>query len=193
MNRRIKNEIREWAESLAIALILAMFIRTFFIQAFKIPSGSMIPTFMIGDKIFVNKLLYGPKVPFTDIRLPAIRGPRRGDIVVFVYPEDRKKAFIKRVAALGGETIEIRKGALYVNGEPIDGPQTMKAIYYYNDGQFGGEGGAVTVPEGSYFVLGDNSASSKDSRYWGFVSHKNDLIGRAMLIWWPLSRMQLLQ
>src|SRR3989338_4211619 len=179
MNPHTKAVIREWVESIVIAVILALFIRTFFIQAFKIPSGSMRPTLLEGDKIMVNKLLYGPKVPFTHYRIPGLREPRRGDIIVFKYPEDRKKDFIKRLIAVGGETVEILNGNILINGSPIDGPPEILKTYYYDRGHYGVEGNTVQVPEGSYFVLGDNSDSSRDSRYWGFVP-KDDVIGRAM-------------
>lgn len=192
MKERTKAAIKEWIESIIIAVILALFIRTFFIQAFKIPSGSMRPSLQEGDKIMVNKLLYGPKLPFTNIRLPGIREPKRGDIIVFVYPEDRKKDFIKRLVALGRETVEISNGNILINGKPINGPSEMLRIYYYNRGRFGEEGKAIRVPEDCYYVLGDNSDSSRDSRYWGFVP-KSNVIGRAMFVWWPPWRIQVLK
>ncbi|MBU4377051.1 MAG: signal peptidase I [Candidatus Omnitrophica bacterium] len=192
MKPHTKMIIREWVESILIAVILALFIRTFFIQAFKIPSGSMRPTLLEGDKIMVNKLLYGPKIPFINYKLPGLREPMRGDIVVFEYPEDRKKDFIKRLIAVGGETIEISNGNIVINGKPIEGPPEILKAYYYDRGHYGVEGNAVVVPEDSYFVLGDNSASSRDSRYWGFVS-RDDIIGRAMFIWWPPWRIQKLK
>jgi len=192
MKERFKSEIREWAESIIIALILALLIRTFVIQAFKIPSGSMIPTFEIGDRIFVSKFIYGAKIPFTDIRLPALRQPRRGDIIVFISPETPKKDFVKRLIALEGETVEIRSGNILINGKGIDGPDSVKSNYYYNRGDFGKEGTAVTVPGGSYFALGDNSANSRDSRYWGFVPKKN-LIGKAVLLYWPIQRIRVIK
>jgi len=192
MNPHTKAIIREWVESILIAIILALFIRTFFIQAFKIPSGSMRPTLLEGDKIMVNKIVYGPKVPFTHYRIPGLREPRRGDIIVFKYPEDRKKDFIKRLIAVGGETVEISNGNITIDGKPIDGPPEILKTYYYDRGHYGVEGNAVKVPKGSYFVLGDNSDSSRDSRYWGFVP-KDDVIGRAMFIWWPPWRIQILK
>ncbi len=191
MKESTKAVIREWVESIVIAVILALFIRTFFIQAFKIPSGSMRPTLQEGDKIMVNKLLYGPKIPFTNYRFPALREPRRGDIIVFVYPEDPKKDFIKRLIATGGETVEISNGTIYIDGQPAEDSAELRNIYYYNRGRYGQEGRAVVVPENNYYVLGDNSDSSRDSRYWGFVPRDN-IIGRAMFIWWPPWRIQLL-
>ena len=184
IKEHIKRWMKEWGEPIIIAIILALFIRTFFVQAFKIPSGSMKPTLRVGDKIMVNKLLFGPKVPFTNYRLPGLRKPRRGDIIVFVYPEDKKKDFIKRLVAVGGETIAISNGSLLIDGKPTEEPAKMLKIYYYDRGTYGREGKAVKVPEGCYFVLGDNSASSRDSRYWGFVPKEN-IVGRAMFIWWP--------
>lgn len=192
MNPKIKSQVREWTESFIIAIVLALLIRTFVVQAFKIPSGSMIPTFKVGDRIFVNKFIYGARIPFTEIRLPAMRDPRRGDIVVFVSPEDKKKDFVKRLIAIGGETVEIRDGRIYIDGKDIQEPLSIRSVYYYNAGDFGKEGVSVKVPEDSYFVLGDNSASSRDSRYWGFVSRKS-LLGNAICIYWPLHRMRVIK
>ena len=187
-----KAVIHEWIESMLVALILAMVIRTFIVQAFKIPSGSMIPTLLVGDRILVNKLRYGPKVPFSAYRIPGFSKPQRGDVVVFVYPEDHSKDFIKRLIAVEGETVEIKNGNIYVNDQRVDNVR-LKNRYYYNcDCPYGTEGLKVTVPKGSYFVLGDNSSSSKDSRYWGFVP-KELMIGRAELIYWPLGRIRLIQ
>jgi signal peptidase I, bacterial type len=192
IKERFKSEIREWAESIIIALILALLIRTFVIQAFKIPSGSMIPTFEIGDRIFVSKFIYGARIPFTDIRLPALRQPQRGDIVVFVSTETPKKDFVKRLIALENETVEIKNGNILINGKSIDGPSSITSNYYYNRGDFGKELEAVKVPEGSYFVLGDNSANSRDSRYWGFFPKKN-LIGKVIFLYWPINRIRLIK
>ena len=190
-NRKPKSNTREWIESIVIAVILALFIRTFIVQAFKIPTGSMRMTLVEGDRILVNKLCYGPKVPFTKYRLPGYGKPKRGDIIVFVYPEDRKRDFIKRLIALGGEIVEIKDGSIYINGQKISEP-SISNIYYYNRGDYGQMNQKIKVPEGSYFVLGDNSGSSKDSRYWGFVSQEL-LVGKAQLIYWPLTRIRLVQ
>ena len=192
MNEKVKSEIREWTESIIIALILALLIRTFIVQAFKIPSGSMIPTFQVGDRIFVNKFIYGARIPFTDIRLPAVRQPERGDIMVFVSPEAPKRDFVKRLIARGGEKLEIRNGNIYIDGKQIEVPLSVRSNYYYNRGDYGKEGDVITVPKDSFFVLGDNSANSRDSRYWGFVPKKN-LIGRAICIYWPINRMRLIK
>lgn len=192
IKEKIRSEIREWTESIIIALILALLIRTFIVQAFKIPSGSMIPTFEIGDRIFVNKFIYGTRIPFTDIRLPAVRQPQRGDIIVFVSPETPNKDFVKRLIALEGETIEIKNGNIYINGKEIDHPMSVRSNYYYNRGDYGKEGEAITVPKGYYFALGDNSANSRDSRYWGFIP-KRSLIGKAILLYWPLPRIRIIK
>ena len=183
-----KSALREWAESIAIALLLALFIREFFIQAFKIPSGSMTPTLLVGDRLMVNKLRYGPKVRFTDKRAPGFSMPRRGDIVVFIFPDDPKRDFIKRLIAFGGETIEIKDGGIFINGKLIEDPVINK-IYYYNRGDYGQEGQVIKVPEGQVYVLGDNSGSSHDSRFWGFVPEKN-IVGRAEFVYWPVNRLR---
>ncbi|MFA5087810.1 MAG: signal peptidase I [Candidatus Omnitrophota bacterium] len=183
-----KSAFREWVESLIIAFLLAMFIRTFFIQAFKIPSGSMRMTLIEGDRLLVNKLSYGPKVPIVGNRLPGYSSPQRGDIIVFVYPADPKKDFIKRIIAKGGETVEIKQGDIFINGRLVDDPK-VKNTYYYNRGDYGEISQKIEVPEGYFYVLGDNSASSHDSRFWGFVPEKN-VIGKAELIYWPLNRIR---
>src|SRR3989338_657548 len=131
-----KKIIREWVESIVVAFILAMFIRTFFIQAFKIPSGSMRVTVMEGDRLMVNKLRYGPKVPLTRKRLPGFSTPQRGDIIVFVYPGDPKRDFIKRLIAFCGERVEIKEGKIYIDGKLVDDAR-MNNIYYYNRGRYG--------------------------------------------------------
>jgi signal peptidase I len=186
-----KSVVREWVESIVIAFILAMFIRTFFVQAFKIPTGSMRPTLLERDAILVNKLIYGAKIPFTDLRLPAFRQPKRGDVVVFIYPENPKKDFIKRLAAIEGETLEIKSGTIYINDLPLLDP-VFSQRFYYNKGELAKEGEKIVVPKDSYFVLGDNSASSQDSRYWGFVPKKN-ILGQAMIIYWPPQRIRIIR
>ncbi|MCM8761247.1 MAG: signal peptidase I [Candidatus Omnitrophica bacterium] len=192
--KKVKSQLREWVESILIALVIAVFIQTFIIQAFKIPSGSMVPTFKIGDRIFVYKFLYSARVPFINLRLPIldIKQPKRGDIIVFASPEDPKKDFVKRLIALGGETVEIKDGKIFINGKELTSPESIASVYYYNAGDYGREGTAVTVPQDCYFTLGDNSANSRDSRYWGFVPKKN-LIGKAVFIYWPLYRMKIIK
>ncbi|MCX5701569.1 MAG: signal peptidase I [Candidatus Omnitrophica bacterium] len=186
-----KSVLRDWAESIIIALILAMIIRFFVIESFKIPTGSMRPTLLEGDLIMVNKFIYGARVPFADLRLPALRQPNRGDVVVFIYPVDRKKNFIKRLVAFGGETVEIKNGTIYINDQPLL-ESVFNQKYYYNRGDFAREQEKIMVPEDCLFVLGDNSASSQDSRYWGFLPKKN-LLGEALLIWWPPQRIRIIK
>ena len=216
-NKKPKSVMHEWVESILIALVLAVFIRSYFIQPFKIPSGSMRMTLVEGDHLFVDKLTYGPQLlppmfweigfqegnplltvkwpnallPMTKIRLPGFRKPQRGDIIVFVYPVDPTKDFIKRLIAVGGETVEIKDGAIYINGKEITDPR-IKRTYYYNRGDYGAEGQIVHVPPGYVFVMGDNSGSSYDSRYWGFVPESN-ILGKADILFWPLDRIRILQ
>ncbi|MFA5164431.1 MAG: signal peptidase I [Candidatus Omnitrophota bacterium] len=186
-----KSWARELAEIIITALLLAFVIKVFVFELYKIPSGSMIPTLLVGDRIVVVKYVYGPRLPFVSIRLPGIREPKIGDIVVFKSPDDPNKSFIKRYIAGGGDTVEIKNGKLLVNGKVVEDPPAFRRVYYYNRGDYGIEGRPITVPKDSYFVLGDNSASSKDSRYWGFVP-KNYLIGKAVLVIMPFNRMQLI-
>ena len=186
-----KSVVREWVESIVVAFMLAMIIRAFVVQAFKIPTGSMRPTLLEGDLILVNKFIYGAKIPFTDFRLPAVMQPKRGDVIVFIYPEDRKKDFIKRLVALPGERVEIKNGSIYINDKPLLDP-LFNQRYYYNRGDLAREGEKIVVPLDSFFVLGDNSASSKDSRYWGFVPRQN-ILGKAMIIYWPPNRIRIIK
>lgn len=191
MSLKKKSVLRDWVDSIIVAFLLAMVIRAFVVQAFKIPTGSMRMTLIEGDLILVNKFIYGAKVPFSNWRLPALKQPKRGDVIVFVYPEDKKKDFIKRLVGLPGETIEIKGGSIYVNEKPATEP-IFNQIYYYNKGDFAAEGQKIIVPKDSYFVLGDNSTSSKDSRYWGFVP-KEDLLGQALVVYWPLQRIRVIK
>jgi signal peptidase I len=186
-----KSVIRDWAESIFIAFVLAMVIRSFVVQAFKIPTGSMRPTLIEGDIILVNKFIYGAKIPFTDKRLPGFSKPKRGEVIVFIYPENPKKDFIKRLVAFEGETVEIKNGTIYVDSKPLQGKE-FSSIYYYNRGNLMPDGRKITVPKDSLFVLGDNSASSQDSRYWGFVPYKN-VLGKAIIIYWPPNRIRLIK
>jgi len=189
--RKTTSVIREWVESIVVAFLLAMVIRTFVVQAFKIPTGSMRPTLMEGDLILVNKFIYGAKAPFINFRFPALRQPQRGDVVVFIYPENPKRDFVKRLIATEGETVEIKNGTIYINDRPLL-DATFSQRYYYNRGDFGRENQKITVPKDNYFVLGDNSASSQDSRYWGFVPKKN-MLGNATIIYWPPQRIRMVK
>lgn len=186
-----KSSLREWIESAVFAFILFLIIRTFVVQAFKIPTGSMRPTLKEGDMLLVTKFWYGAQIPFTDIRLPGLSKPQRGDVLVFLYPVDKKRDFIKRLIGESGETIEIKNGKIYVDDKVVDDAK-ISSRFYYNRGDYGEEGKKISVPPDSYFVLGDNSSSSYDSRYWGFVPKKY-LVGRAFIIYWPLSRIRLIK
>lgn len=182
MGVKRKSTLREYAEAFALAIVLALTIRTFVVQAFKIPSGSMIPTLSIGDHILVNKFLYGIKLPFTDAMIVPVSSPRHGDIIVFKYPEDESKDFIKRVVGTPGDVVEVRSKEVYVNGARVDDPRvqhTDPEIQPNKRDHFG----PVTVPPGSYFVMGDNRDQSLDSRFWGFVK-ENKIRGKAFLIYW---------
>ncbi len=186
-----KSAVRDWVESIVIAFVLAMIIRTFVVQAFKIPTGSMRMTLVEGDIFLVNKFIYGAKIPIINFRLPAVTQPKRGDVVVFVYPQDPKKDFIKRLIALPGDTVEIKSGTIYINDKPMLEP-VFNQRYYYNRGDYGQEKQKIIVPEDSYYVLGDNSASSQDSRYWGFVP-ANNMLGKALVIYWPPKRIRIIK
>ena len=183
---RRKSTAREYAEALGVALLLALVIRTFVVQAFKIPSGSMLPTLQIGDHILVNKFVYGPRleIPLTQVslgQLPGLRKPRPGDVVVFVYPNDRSKDFIKRVVAVEGQTVEVRGRRLLVDGKPADDPHAS-----WSSRREGGQGDDMrpfAVPPGHVFVMGDNRDQSYDSRFWGPVP-MSDLKGLATVIYW---------
>ncbi len=178
-------KVKEYAEAIIIAILIALFIRTFVVQAFKIPSGSMKPTLQIGDHILVNKFIYGVKVPFVRSTLIPISEPKRGDIIVFIYPQDRTKDFIKRVVAIGGDRVEIRNKEIYINdvlsedthGVYVD-PVVMPGAMQPRDNM-----GPVEVPKGTVFVMGDNRDQSYDSRFWGFVDLK-DVMGEAFMIYW---------
>ncbi len=188
--RRQASALREWIESIVIAFALAMVIRVFIVQAFKIPSGSMKPTLIEGDRILVNKFLYGAKIPFTNLRLPGFKNPERGDVVVFIYPQDPKRDFIKRLVAEGKEDVQIKDGKIFIDGRVLDDPKFAR--YYCNRSPYGESGKNTYVPTNKFYVLGDNSTSSKDSRYWGFVPHDN-ILGKAFLIYWPPNRIRIIK
>ncbi len=192
MSPKKKSVFREYAESILLAVVLALVVRTFFVQAFKIPTGSMRTTLMERDRILVNKVVYGIKIPGTSWRLPALAQPARGDLVVFRAPDDQHRDFIKRLVAVGGDEVEIRDLRLWINGRPLTDPPVFRELVYYNRGSFAQTGSPVQVPQGHYFFLGDNSASSRDSRYWGFLP-KSQIVGRAFLVYWPLKRIRWLK
>ena len=182
---KTKSTFREYAEAIGMALLLALFIRTFIVQAFKIPSGSMIPTLQIGDHILVNKLAYGIRIPLWGHYLVDFGKVQRGDVIVFIFPEDRSKDFIKRVVGVAGDTVEIRGKKIYINGQQVEDPH---AHFEGDDPQnilpaSRDDYGPTKVPENHLFVMGDNRDRSYDSRFWGFVN-LDDVRGKAFLIYW---------
>lgn len=183
-----RGKLWEYLEAIILALVLALFIRTFVVQAFKIPSPSMVPTLLVGDHILVNKFLYGFTVPYTDNKVLALRTPDQGDVVVFKYPKNKKMDFIKRCVAVGGDTLQIKEKTLYVNGEKVPDEH---AVFLSEGGSSLLKGrddfGPVTVPEGKIFVMGDNRDNSNDSRFWGFVDI-SEVKGKAMVIYWSWDR-----
>ncbi|MFH2013099.1 MAG: signal peptidase I [Pseudomonadota bacterium] len=186
-----KSVIREWVEAIVIAVFLALIIRTFVVQAFKIPSGSMEETLRIGDHILVNKFIYGTKIPFTDTKILTFEKPKRSDIIVFIFPEDREKDFIKRVVGVEGDSVEIINKKVYINGTLFDSPFAMNTddVIMPKGIQPRDNYGPVVVPKGSLFVMGDNRDHSYDSRFWGFVKLE-DIKGKAFIIYWSWNGME---
>ena len=184
-----KSKFVEYAEAIIIAILIAFFIRTFIVQAFKIPSGSMKPTLLIGDHILVNKFIYGVKIPFIRKNLISISEPKRGDVIVFIYPEDRSKDFIKRVIGVGGDTIEIRNKKIFLNGLPFQDTHGVYVDDFIIPGtiQPRDNFGPMTVPKGDVFTMGDNRDQSYDSRFWGVVDLK-DVLGKAFIMYWSWNR-----
>jgi signal peptidase I len=180
-----KKLLWEYVKAVMTALVLALIIRAFVIQAFTIPSGSMIPTLLVGDYILVNKFLLGSPVdiPFTNInlfRMPGLRKPHKGDVIVFKFPVDPSKDFIKRVVAVGGDKIEARDKVIYVNGLPANEPfmRHTDNLVLPNRDNFG----PIEIPKDKFFCMGDNRDNSRDSREWGFVDIK-DVKGKALIIY----------
>jgi len=185
-----KSTLREYFESVVIAVILALFVRTFVVQAFKIPTGSMENNLLIGDHLLVNKFVYGPAPTGIERTLLPIGTIKRGEVLVFKYPEQPDRDFIKRVIGLPGETLEVRQKKVYINGKPLDEPYTHfltaptgSAFHEETPFDVREQYGPVTVPPGHYFMMGDNRDNSQDSRYWGFLPREN-IKGRALLIYW---------
>ncbi len=208
--KKNKSIYKEYIEPFLIAAVVALFIRQFVVEAFKIPSGSMIPTLTIGDHLLVNKFVYGPRIPFTDTRIFTWKQPKRGEIIVFKYPENESKNFIKRVIGLPGDKIQIINGTLYINDKPVSatpigvqeetesdaiGSSSDRVMLYdehlgnvdhliqhlYDQSHY--NFGPILVPNDSVFVMGDNRDNSQDSRVWGFVKD-NKILGRALIIYW---------
>jgi signal peptidase I len=212
-----KSQVREYTEAILVALLAALVLRTFVVQAFRIPTGSMKDTLLIGDFLLVNKFVYGARtpdgIPFLDVslpffRLPALKQPAPGDIIVFKFPEDPKLDYIKRCIAAGGQTVEIRDGVVYIDDKPEGKQEFFKkeydpeeghyVLYYkittprgktyiirhYEGHNLAAENfGPRSVPAGHYFMMGDNRDNSSDSRYWGFLPAEN-VVGEAMVIYW---------
>jgi signal peptidase I len=180
-----RSRFRENAEAILVAIVIALFIRTFLVQAFKIPSGSMKPTLQIGDHILVSKFIYGVKIPYLNTVLLPIKNPQRGDIVVFKYPLDPKKDFIKRVIGLPGDVVELRDKAVYINRQRLNHDVGVYSDSHIIAGNLRPRDnlGPITVPSGGLFVMGDNRDESYDSRFWGFVPLR-DVSGKAFIIYW---------
>jgi signal peptidase I len=183
-----KSTLREYTESIVIAVILALFVRTWIVQAFKIPTGSMENNLLIGDHLLVNKFIFGPTASSIERTLLPVRDIRRGDVIVFKYPDEPDRDFIKRVIGLPGETLELRSKKVYIDGQPLDEPYVHflePASDYQETTSFDVREryGPVRVPEGQYFVMGDNRDNSQDSRYWGFLP-RHYVKGRALMIYW---------
>lgn len=198
---KAKSTTREYVESFGIAIIAALIIRALFIQAFKIPTGSMEDTLLVGDFLLVNKFIYGAEIPFTGWKLPAIREPKTGDIVIFKYPKDPTVPYVKRCIAVGGQTVEIKDKVIYVDGERLPMPETGRNDYplmekgvpdpgifyppgYSEETVFNRDNfGPIKVPDNHLFMMGDNRGNSEDSRFWGFVPREN-VIGEPIIIYW---------
>lgn len=180
-----KKKILEYIKSIGIAILIALFIRAYIVQAFKIPSGSMIPTLLIGDHLLVNKFTYGINLPFSDKKILVLDKPTRGDIIVFKYPEDPNRDFIKRVIGVEGDVVEGRDKKVYVNGVELNEPYARYVDSYIHPKELDPRDnfGPIKVPKGKVFVMGDNRDQSYDSRFWGFVDLK-DIKGKALIIYW---------
>ena len=196
----IVRSVIDYMKIITIALIAAVFVRVFFVQAYKIPTGSMEDTLLAGDFLIVNKVIYGVHIPFTSWRLPGFSDPEPGDIIVFKYPEDRSIDYIKRCIAVAGQTVEIRDKVVYVDDDPFPIPPHARSDNHvmtkgvpapgifppgrnFNPDNYG----PVTVPDGHLFVMGDNRDNSMDSRYWGFLN-TDDVIGKALVIYWSVDK-----
>jgi len=195
--------------SLGMAVVLFLIIRTFLLEAFQIPSGSMERTLLAGDFLFVNKAVYGAQIPGTSARLPAFHTPHRGDVMVFAYPKDPTLSYVKRVIGEPGDVVEMRQGQVYANGRALEEPyvQRIDPLHDGFDSEFNWQReyllgtqdqrrryhptrdtwGPLRVPMGKYFVLGDNRDNSSDSRYWGFVD-QSAVKGRPLVVYFSYDR-----
>ena len=183
-----KSTAREYFESIVVAVVLALFVRTFVFQAFKIPTGSMKPNLLVGDHLLVNKFIFAPAAGAIERALLPMREIRRGDIIVFKFPEEPERDFIKRTIGLPGDTIELKNQTVFVNGQPLSEPYAHYLFPPADVTQTDGfdlrrKYGPVTVPEGHYFMMGDNRDDSQDSRFWGFLP-QSYVKGRALFIYW---------
>ena len=186
-----KSVVREYFESVVIAVILALFVRTWVVQAFKIPTGSMENNLLIGDHLLVNKFVFGPSETGAERTLLPVGTIKRRDIIVFKYPEDPERDFIKRVIGLPGETVEVREKKVYINGTALDEPyvhflappSAPSELHEVTSFDVRERFGPVTVPADQYFMMGDNRDNSADSRYWGFL-RRDYIKGKALVIYW---------
>jgi signal peptidase I len=186
MTQHKKSTAREYFESIVIAVILALFIRTWVVQAFKIPTGSMENNLLVGDHLLVDKFVFAPAPTALERLLLPVRQVKRGDVLVFKYPEQPDRDFIKRVIGLPGETLEVRGKVVYINGTPLAEPY----VHFLRPVTTGPEAierrddyGPVVVPQGHYFMMGDNRDNSQDSRFWGFLT-EDYIKGKALMVYW---------
>jgi signal peptidase I len=182
-----RSTIWEYTKAIVPAFIFAFVIRSTLVQAYKIPSGSMIPTLLVGDHLLANKFIYGERIPFTDEKILVFKKPKSGDIIIFRYPRDPSKDFIKRVVAVAGDVVEERNKQLFVNGKSLVEPYvqyTDNSLLVSRDNF-----GPYVVPDNKVFVMGDNRDRSYDSRYWGYVDLK-DIEGKAFIIYWSWNNLK---